>query len=460
MIISKVKKTVKKYSLLERGDKIVVALSGGPDSVALMDVLAKMAPEMDLQIIAAHFNHELRGRESDEDEIFCRQLTEKYDLPFHARRMDRSLRKRGESPEDFYRRQRYLFLQEAAEKFKAQKVALGHNMEDQAQTILMRLLQGSSLEGLKGIPLLREGRFIRPLIEISRPEIMEYLKKNNLVYRQDSTNKNTQFLRNKIRIKLIPFLKKEFNPRLENSLAQTAEILRRENDFIKNFVAQALQSDYIRVNDGSYRVDIGWLRGLHPAIRFRLLKSFLETLKPEEKRFSFAHVEALDKIIGNQKTGKKLNLPGMLSAFIEYNHLFLENKRDNLFKRNYEYPLAADGVFFIREKNINLFLQKVKREDVDYSSQNKIYLDLDRLSPPLCIRNRRNGDWFEPLGMKGSKKIKDYFIDRKIPRRLRDSVMLLADSLSVVWIEGMHLSERAKITDNTINVLEITFTKP
>ncbi len=460
MIINKVKKTVKKYSLLERGDKIVVALSGGPDSVALMDILVQVVPEMDLRIIAAHFNHKSRGRKSDEDEIFCRRLTEKYDLPFYTGQIDKSLRKKGESPEDFYRRQRYLFLQQAAEKFQAQKVALGHNMQDHAQTILMRLLRGSSLEGLKGIPPLRGGKFIRPLMELSRPEIMDYLKKNKLVYRQDRTNKDTKLLRNKIRIKLIPFLKKEFNPRLEMSLTQTAEILRREDDFLKYCVAQALLSDHIRGDDGSYRVETSWLRGLHPAIRFRLLKSLLEKLKPEEKRLSFAHVEALDKIIGNDKTGKKLNLPGTLSAFIEYNHLFLENRPADLFKSDYEYPLVTEGVFFIREKNVNLCLREAKKEDVDYGKQNKIYMDLDRLRPPLFIRNRRNGDWFEPLGMKGSKKIKDYFIDRKIPRRVRDSVMLLADSLSVVWIEGMHLSERVKITDKTINVLEITFAKP
>ncbi len=405
MIIDRVKKTVKKYSLLERGDKVIVALSGGPDSVALMDILVQIAPEMDLQIIAAHFNHKLRSKESDKDETFCRRLSERYAVPFHAGQMDKSLRKKGDSPEDFYRRQRYLFLQEAVGEYQAQKVALGHNMEDQAQTILMRLLRGSSLEGIKGIMPLRDGKFIRPLIEISRPEIMKYLKKNKLVYRQDSTNRSTKLLRNKIRIKLIPFLRKEFNPRLEKSLAQTAETLRREDDFVKNHVAQALHSDHIRGNDGSYRVETSWLRGLHPAIRFRLLKSLLEKLKQEEKRLSFAHVEALDKIIGAEKTGKKLNLPGALTAFIEYNHLFLENRPADLLKRDYEYPLAEEGVLFICERSIKLSLQKVTREAVDYGKQNKIYMDLDRLRPPLLIRNRRSGDWFEPLVMKGSKKI-------------------------------------------------------
>ena len=460
MIIDRVKSTIKEYSLLQRGDRVVVALSGGPDSIALADILVRLGPEMDLQIIIGHFNHKLRGDESDEDEEFCRRIANKYGLPYHGGKMDKSKKQKGVSPESFYRRERYLFLEGVMKRQRAQKIALGHNMDDQAQTVLMRLLQGSSLEGLKGILPLRDDKFIRPLIEVARQEIVDYLKINELEYRKDSTNKSAKMPRNKIREELMPFLKKEFNPRLETILAQTAKILRRDDDFIKEFVAGAMQSENIRAASGSYCVNTDWLRGLHPALRFRLLKSLLERLMPEEKRLSYVHIEALDKVIAGEKTGKKLNLPAGMKAFREYNHLFLEKRTRDLPKRDYEYSLAEEGIFFIAEKNINVCLQKVTRSYIDYGDINKIYMDMDKLLPPLIIRNRRNGDWFEPMGSGGSKKIKDYLIDRKIPRCARDSLMLFTDSLSVVWVEKMHLSERVKITEKTKNILEVSFAPP
>lgn len=454
-MISKVKKTIQKYKLLSPDDKVVVALSGGPDSVALLDSLVKIAPKMNLSLFVAHYNHGLRGNESEKDEAFCRKLSESYGLPFLCGRLDITKKQKGESPEDFFRRHRYAFLNKVAKKNNAQKIALGHNLQDQAHTVLMRLVRGSSLEGLKGIEPIRENKYIRPLIEVSRREIIEYLSKNNISYRKDSSNKDEKYLRNKIRARLIPLLKKEFNPKIEEDLAQTAKILRGEDDFIKTHIAQALHSDYIIKNKTTVSMNIDYLFGLHAAVRSRLFKTVLDDMITSKQAVTSKHINNVESILQKNVSGKSVSLPGSIIARREYNILIFERKKPIKKKLKYKYELKLGGPFYIRERNINVFLEKMRPGNIDCKADDKIYMDFDKLCPPLVLRNRRNGDWIEPMGMKGRKKIKDYLIDEKVPRAQRDEMMLIADADSVVWIEKKRLSERVKITSKTRNLLEV-----
>jgi tRNA(Ile)-lysidine synthase len=454
-MIGKVKKTIKKYKLLSPEDKVVVALSGGPDSVALLDSLVKIASKMNLSLLVAHYNHGLRGNESEKDEAFCQKLSESYGLLFFCGRMDSTKKQKGESPEDFYRRQRYAFLNKVANKNHAQKIALGHNLQDQAHTVLLRLVRGSSLEGLKGIEPIRENRYIRPLIEVSRRQIIEYLSKNNISYRKDSSNKDEKYLRNKIRARLIPLLKKEFNPKIEDDLAQTAQILRGEDDFIKIHLAQALHSDYIIKNETGVSMNVDYLLGLHVAVRSRLFKTVLDDMITSKQAVTSKHINNLESIVQKNVSGKSVSLPGGGIARREYNSLILEKKKPFRKKPKYIYELELGGPFYIRERNVNVFLKKIRPGNIDCKANDKIYMDLDKLFPPLVLRNRRNGDWIEPMGMKGRKKIKDYLIDEKVPRAQREKIMLIADADSVVWIEKKRLSERVKITKKTKKILEV-----
>jgi tRNA(Ile)-lysidine synthase len=205
-LIKKVLGTIEKYNLLEKGERVVVALSGGPDSTALLTILAQIAREMDLHLIVAHFNHSLRGIESDEDEKFSRRLAEDNSLTFVSGRMKRGKIEKGISPEDYYRRQRYDYLIKVAKRYRAQKIALGHNLNDQAETVLINLLRGSGMEGIRGFLPIREGIFIRPLMEVERREIISFLNKTGTSYRRDSSNEDKKFLRNRIRKELIPYL--------------------------------------------------------------------------------------------------------------------------------------------------------------------------------------------------------------------------------------------------------------
>jgi len=454
-MIKKVKQTIEKYNLLNKDDRVVVALSGGPDSTALLVILTQVAEEIGFNLIAAHINHGLRGEESNEDEKYSRELSEKMGVAFVTQRVEQTKVDKGVSAEDFYRRQRYSFLNKVAKEQQAQKIALGHNLQDQAETVLLNLLRGSGLEGLRGILPMRDGKFIRPLIEVSRREIISFLNARGIQYRQDSSNESRKYLRNKIRGELIPYIKEKFNPKIEENLAQTAEILRNEDEFIRQYVLEAMDSPYIQRQKSLISLSIAYINKLPPAIRMRFLKALLESLNPEKNGFSFIHIKTLENLAQKKRSGKRISLPADITARREYDNLILERKKACPKRIEYEYTMKIPGSINIQTRNLTVRLQTTNRNYVDWGSENKVYMDLDKISLPLILRNKRDGDWFQPLGMKGRKKIKTFFIDRKIPRNKRDKIMLIADQLSVVWIEKMHLNDRVKITKETKNVLEL-----
>jgi tRNA(Ile)-lysidine synthase len=454
-MIKKTLQTIEKYNLLEKGERVVVALSGGPDSTALLIVLTAIAQEQDLILIIAHFNHGLRGAESDEDEKFSRDLSEKMGFAFVSEKMDQEKMGKGISPEDFYRQERYNFLNKVAEDYHAQKIAVGHNMQDQAETVLLNILRGSGLEGLKGILPMRDGKFIRPLIEISRREIICFLNEAGIPYRQDSSNENKRYLRNQIRSELIPYLKEKFNPRIEESLAQMAEILRPEDELIRQHVDEVLKSSFIQRQQNRILLKIAYINKLPLAIRWRLFKTLLESLSPAKNGFSFIHIKSLDNLAQKCESGKRIVLPLGIEARREYDDLIMERRQIVSKQMEYEYAMNIPGSLYIKERKIIIRSELTTKGKFDFSGKNEVYLDLDKIQHPIIIRNRRDGDWFQPLGMQGRQKIKTFFIDHKIPQYRRNEIILLVDRLSVIWIENMHLNDRVKITAETKNILKL-----
>jgi tRNA(Ile)-lysidine synthase len=454
-MIKKVIKTIERYKLLNKEDRVVAAVSGGPDSTALLVALAQISSLLDFSIIVAHFNHGLRGAKSDEDEKYSQELAGKMGLIFVSGKMDQKLRQKGDSPEDFYRQQRYQFLNKVAENYGAQKIALGHNIQDQAETVLLNILRGSGLEGLRGILPMREGKFIRPLIEVSKREIIAFLSEAGISYCQDSSNESKIYLRNKIRSELIPDLKEKFNPGIEENLAQMAQILRQDDEYIRNSVQEAMKSTYIQDQPNRISLNIEYVNGLAPAIRSRLFKKILESLNPEKNGFSFSNINALERLAQITESGKRFSLPFGIEATREYDNLILERDKACLKQVDYEYPVNIPGIIHVKETNRTISIEKTSRDKMDRHSKNKVYLDLDKIQQPVILRNRRDGDRFQPLGMKGRQKIKSLFINRKIPRHKRNEIMLLVDQNSVIWIENMHLSDRVKISPQTINIFSL-----
>jgi len=458
-MIKKVIKTIEKYRLLEKKDRVVVALSGGPDSTALLAALAQISKELDFDIIVAHYNHGLRGIHSDQDKKYSQELASKWGLVFVSEKMDPKQRQKGVSPEDFYRKQRYQFLNKVAEDYKAQKIALGHNIQDQAETVLLNLLRGSGLEGLKGILPMREGKFIRPLIEVSRGEIIDFLSEAGISYCSDSSNNSNIYLRNKIRSELIPYLKERFNPKIIENLAQMAEVLRQDDDYIGKSVQEALESTYIQNQPDEISLNIEYLKGLAPAIRSRMFKKILESLSPEKNGFSFLNIKDLDRLAQAAKSGKRISLPLGIEARREYDNLILTWDKIFLKQVDYEYPVEIPSVIHIKEINRRISIEKTSKSKMDLRSKDKVYLDLDKIQQPVVLRNRRDGDRFQPLGMKGRQKIKSLLINQKIPRGRRNEVMMFVDQESVIWIENIHLNDRVKISPKTNNILALEIIK-
>lgn len=314
-MLRSVRKTIAESALLERGDHLLVAVSGGPDSVALLRVMALLSPEYELTLTTAHLNHGLRGEESREEEAFVRSLSAGMGIRCISKTLDiRSLRKgSGKSMEEVGREQRYRFLDEAAQACGAAKIATGHHRGDQAETVLINLLRGSGLEGLKGIVPLRDGRIIRPLLHVGRPEILAFLRHEGLTYREDGSNRSLCFLRNRIRHRLIPELAASYNPAIVRGLSRTAEIIRREDDYLQAAVRRILNGWGIVPGTADVSLPLRDLTDLHEALQRRVLKCLLESAAPAGTGIGYRHVEAALALARLPRRRKaSLDLPGLI----------------------------------------------------------------------------------------------------------------------------------------------------
>ncbi len=450
-MIRKIKNTIDKHGMLKRGDRVVVALSGGADSCALLSILAELAQTYELEMIVAHFNHGLRGKDSEADEKFCGELAKKMGLCFISEDMSTCAIPRGMSAEDYYRRERYRFLDSTALTHGANKIALGHHLQDQAETVLLNLLRGCGLDGLKGFLPVRDHRYIRPLMEVSRAEILMYLKQNGLSWCEDRSNFSDAYLRNAIRLDLLPHLKRKYNPKIEEGLSRMADILRRDDEVLNALVDDVISSPDIIKGQGGYSFSAAFFNALPLSLRYRLVKALLENSAPGTGGFSYTHVQSVVDLAGKSATGKKIVLPLGLVAKKDYDRMIIGPVSSEAMR--FEYELSIPGEVFVRERNVVASVWRTKADQVDFSNFGRIFMDEDKISKPLMVRNRRNGDWFEPLGTDGRQKVKKLLIDRKIPVGYRDRLVLLADGLSVIWIEGIHLSGRVGVTQQTRKVL-------
>jgi tRNA(Ile)-lysidine synthase len=462
-MIKDVRQTIKKYTMLEAGESVVVAVSGGPDSVALLKVLEIFSGEYSLTLIAAHLNHGLR-EEADVEEQFVRELSNEMGITCECKKVDVMSFKKGTGKcvEDISRDVRYHFLNDIAKKHHAQKIALGHHLNDQIETVLMNFLRGSGPDGLKGILPSRDSLYIRPLLGVSRKKILSFLESRRISFMTDASNMEELYLRNRIRHVLIPELKKHYNPNLEDNLANMAEIMRLENDYLKT-VTDAILSEWdVGVAKDENRINILVLGKYHEAVQRRVVKNILQKSTPHSKGIEYAHVKSvLDLTYSNNPSGS-LNLPYGIVVRREYDSLVIsrgeksKNKDVNEKYNHLYYKVTIPGTVNVSEIGKTLRFDFVNHTaGIHTNMQSTVYMDYDMITCPVIIRTAKPGDRIKPLGMKGTKKIKSYFIDEKIPLNSRKRIPLLLDQESVLWIAGMRLSERVKITKKTRNILRV-----
>jgi tRNA(Ile)-lysidine synthase len=459
-LIEKVKETIKDYSMFEKNDLVIIALSGGPDSLALLHMMYELKDILQINLVAAHINHCLRGKESDEDEKFVIEVCEKYNIPSYVKRInvENLSNHLGISSEMAGREARYRYFEELKTMLQANKIALAHHANDQAETVLMRLIRGCGLEGLIGIKPVREEIYVRPLIRLLKSEIEEYCSINDLKPRIDKTNYENIYSRNKVRLELIPYIKENFNCDIVNTLNRFSETVRVDNDYLE-LSAEEKFHEYYSVKDNNGTICKKAFNE-HPAILNRIIRMSIKNIKGNLTNVEKKHIESIIRLQKNQ-TGKELNLPDGIKILNNYKGIVIiecQDKKAVARFSNKEHRLLLEGITKIKEQNFNISLNIFKNyngKKVDKNNKFIKYFDYDLINNDIILRYRKDGDRFSPLGMKGSKKIKDYYMDLKIPKNERNEVPMICFNKEIAWIVGYGISEKFKVKDTTKNVLQI-----
>jgi tRNA(Ile)-lysidine synthase len=444
---SRVLRTIRKHDMLPRGARVLVALSGGPDSVALLHVLRTLEARGELVVAAAaHFNHQLRGAEADADETFCRDLAAGTGVPFLAGRADVAARARetGRSLEDAARQARYEFLNEAADSAGAAAIAVGHSLDDQAETFLLRLIRGAGPAGLAGIRP-RAGRVVRPLLDISRAELRQYAAEHGLGCRDDSSNADVRIPRNRVRLELLPQLS-QFSPAIAATLAREAALAREDEEFLDRLAIESAAS-IVLVESGNVTVDVAGLTALPPALASRVSRKAIAAAAPG-RFIGFQHIDDLLELARSGAEGGALALPGV-TAVRRGSGIVLGIAPERPFSNSFRFPLSIPGEVAVP----GWALSAARIEDSEEVTPppargNTAVVAAATLRGPLAVRSRRPGDIFRPLGMHGrGRKLQDFLVDRKIARADRDSLPLVVDQDDrIVWVVGQSVAEDFRVT--------------
>lgn len=466
-MLEKVRQTIRKHGLLEIGDRIVAAVSGGPDSICLLRILLLLASDYRLELLIAHMNHGMRGEESDRDERFVEKIASGLNLTFESIKVDipALLKAEGGSAEDVCRRERYRFLERVRGEHAFTKIALGHHRDDQVETVMMNLIRGSGLGGLRGFSPFRAGHWIRPLFDLTRGEIFNFIKSEKLDHIFDSTNESDSYLRNRLRRHLIPLIERDCNPRFSEGIFRMAEIVAVEDDYMKGVAEAFLRAGGIEPNGREMRVDIKNLLSCHPAVQRRAVKSMLVALTPEEKGIGYQHVLSVLKLAEGDNPGGSLNLPLGIHIRREYDRLVLirndsgkKGGRPVHEKIRFSHTVEIPGVLDAPSPGL-----KLRFEIIDASRKSTcalkndsrmIYVDYAKIAFPLTLRSIKPGDRIRLAGAAGRKKISDVLIDAKVPRYERERKALLADAEGVLWIVGMRWSDKARTTKGAQKILK------
>lgn len=444
--------TREREQLITSGAPLVVAVSGGPDSMVLLDALQKT---LNNQLIVAHLNHQFRGDSARADADFVRAEANKRGLVCVIREIDvpREMEETGRGAQETARSVRYQFLYEVAREHGALGVALGHNADDQAETILMRLIRGTGMYGLAGIPYKREHEgllLIRPLLDVSRAEIMAYAESQGVPYVIDESNLSTKYFRNLTRLEIMPFLE-QYNPQLATSLRQLGLIARDENSYLDQ-AAQAFVGDWVEELGETLVLDVGEFARLDRALQRRVVHLLLKTYRLRQEA-TYQSIEDVIKLALQPHPSKSLDLPG-LKVYREYHNLIwkLESNEE---KVAYSYSLAIPSTTYIEEidKTLKIYTGYERLAE----GPNLAVFDRAKLAnAPIIVRTRQAGDRLEPLGLGGSTKLKDLFINLKITQAERDRQPLILVGEDIIWLPGLRRSKHALVDENTAEYLYIS----
>jgi tRNA(Ile)-lysidine synthase len=478
---ARVRRTIQRYALVARGQRVAIALSGGADSVALLHLARELEADGDLVIAgAAHLNHQLRGAEADEDERFCADLAARLQVPIEIERADvrAAARRDKRSIEDAARRVRYAFLERAADRFGADVIFVAHTRDDQAETFLLRLVRGAATRGLAGIRP-RAGRVVRPLIELGRSELRAYLSERHIAFREDSSNRDLSNPRNRVRHELIPYLESHFSPSVAAVLAREAELARIDEEALH---AEAIKiAGRIVLTDegdrGALRLDASALRSVEPALASRVAREALARYAGD-RFISSDHVQRLlalavaiaqgqDEDGGGAGDRAAVDLPGQravrVGPVITLTPAGAPRGRRSQRRapNSFSVSLSIPGEVRLDRQGWAIAAEQLDAMDAGprtWSARGPLVgVAAGSLALPLVVRSRRPGDRFRPIGAPGVRKLQDFLVDRKVPREERDGLPIVVDGRDrIVWVAGQAVAEDFRVTDPSQGVLLLT----
>jgi tRNA(Ile)-lysidine synthase len=459
-----VKATIERHELISRGDRVLVAVSGGPDSVALLHLLHELREELDVELEVAHLQHGIRGEDAKQDARFVAELTELLKLPFHLKEIDlprmKSNAGRG-NLEAWAREERYRFFADVVRERKLDKVATAHTEDDQAETVLMWLLRGSGVKGLGGMSPLHLRRsvdsintltVIRPLLKISKGEIVEYLEERKINYRRDLSNLDASLLRNWIRLELLPKIQQRVGSGFSARLSRQTELLRDEDSLLEELARKSYEG--MRDSQGLSRAA---LVREPKALQRRILRHWIGRTRGHLRGVEFVHIDELLRLIKEGPSQGRLSIPGGWELVREYETLTLAKASRSLKRICYTYVLSIGTILPIPEAGMQLYSEQVDSSFAPMPTQQmEAWFDVKALPGKLLVRNFRQGDRFKPFGMSGHhKKLKDLFIDMKVPLSVRATLPLLTMDHEILWVPGYGRSDSARVTDKTTSVLHV-----
>lgn len=446
---------IKEHSLCASGDCLIVAVSGGADSVALLDLLASL-PCYSFRLIVAHLNHLLRGDESDRDEQFVQQLAARYGLPCEVSRTDvRQLaHERRLSLEEAGREARYSFFEQLRQAYSATAIAVAHHADDQAETLLMRLLRGAGIGGLSAMAPRTAQAVIRPLLTLSRTELRMHLDSIGLSFREDSSNQDRSFLRNRVRHELLPKLA-TYNPAIAERLAATASLLGEDELLLEQITRQAWQ---LLATEGT-----GWV-GLQRrllqeqplAMRLRLYRSAMIAVNGNLRRIERKHCLSVERLLQEGQTGSRVSLPKEMTALLTSNHLLLAHRALLRPQPPLDTVITSPGLHDLGNGLQLLVEQAAVPSDWRTLPPHVSYIDGEQAPFPWELRPARPSDRIEPLGMTGSQLVRNIVVDAKLPRHLRSSLPLLLHNGTPLWLPPLRRSRLALLPAGRTHGLRLT----
>ena len=456
----RVLRTIQKYGMISPGDHVLAAVSGGADSVAMLHMLCQLKERLKIKLSIAHMDHGIRGEEARRESAFVQELARRLGIACVAEARDVPAHKAasGLSLQEAARDVRYGFFSDAMAATGAAKLALAHQADDQAETVLMRLVRGASLKGLAGIPACRDGYIIRPLIDIERREIEAWLHERGISFVPDTSAGEQHYLRNKIRHQLLPLLREHYNPGIVATLGRTAALLRQDEQALEAQV-EDMAASQVEIKQDEHAISITALQDTGPDLSGRLVRRIITGLKGNTRELTEKHIEAIIRLIEKPGPSRMVQLPGPWCVRRQYGKLIFAPGCDAPPSFYYQLDEAPQSLSIV-ELGMSLRFETVPiaNSSVVFNNADKLvaYIALDRALGPVTVRSWQPGDAFYPLGGPGRRKLKDLFSDLKIPPPERRRVPVLLFGGRIAWVCGLRTDERFKVLQGQPSALKVT----